>query len=171
MGHPSTFQPVSRNWLRYCSHVGHRRPTKLCTMFGRLLGCYAVQADIFSGTLDGILLGAKFTLRLKYCVLLCWQRCRTALEQWPSAKLCGVVQGMELWNFGRGRHLYLAGRPSHWASAHILVVFVMQPSQKTGPNGAPTLTSSPTDWRMAISRIIQTLRKAVLSYRSDPLDL
>jgi len=40
-----------------------------------------------------------------------------------SAKLCGMVQGMELWNFHRGRHLYLARRPSRWASAHILVVF------------------------------------------------
>ena len=37
------------------------------------------------------------------------------------AKLCGVVQGMELRNFRRGRHLYSAGRPSRWASAHILV--------------------------------------------------
>ena len=38
-----------------------------------------------------------------------------------SAKLCGLVQGMELQNFRRGRHLYSAGRPSRWASAHILV--------------------------------------------------
>jgi len=44
------------------------------------------------------------------------------VEQWPSAKLCGVVQGMELLNFRRGCHLYSAGRPSHWALAHILVV-------------------------------------------------
>jgi len=39
-----------------------------------------------------------------------------------SAKLCGVVQGMELRNFRRGRHLYSAGRPSRWASAHILLL-------------------------------------------------
>ena len=38
-----------------------------------------------------------------------------------SAKLCSVVQGMELRNFRRGRHLYSAGRPSRWTSAHILV--------------------------------------------------
>jgi len=38
-----------------------------------------------------------------------------------SAKLYGVVQGMELWNFCRGRHLYSAGRPSRLALAHILV--------------------------------------------------
>ena len=29
-----------------------------------------------------------------------------ALEQWASAKVCGVVQGMELPNFRRRRHLY-----------------------------------------------------------------
>jgi len=26
------------SWLHYCSDVAHRRPTKLCTIFGRLLG-------------------------------------------------------------------------------------------------------------------------------------
>jgi len=45
----------------------------------------------------------------------------TTLQQRVSAKLCGVVQGMELQNFRRGRHLYSAGRPSRWASVHILV--------------------------------------------------
>ena len=39
-----------------------------------------------------------------------------------SVKLCGVVQGMELRNFRKGRQLYSAGRPSRWASAHILVL-------------------------------------------------
>jgi len=28
--------------LRYCSDVAHRRPTKLCTMFGRLMRWYTV---------------------------------------------------------------------------------------------------------------------------------
>jgi len=46
-----------------------------------------------------------------------------ALEQWPPAKLCGVVLGMELRNFHRGRHPNSAGRPSHWASAHILSMY------------------------------------------------
>jgi len=68
----------------------------------------------FSGALapTGILSGAKFTS----CVLLYWQRYCTELEQRASAKLCGVVQGMELRNFRRKRHLYAAGRPSRWAS-------------------------------------------------------
>jgi len=42
-----------------------------------------------------------------------------ALQQRASAKLCGVVQGMELRNFRRGRHLYSSGWLSCWASAHI----------------------------------------------------
>jgi len=54
----------------------------------------------------------KIHVTSKSSVLLYWQRYCTALEQWPSAKLCGVVQGIELWNFRRGRHLYSADRPS-----------------------------------------------------------
>jgi len=48
-----------------------------------------------------------------------------ALLHCSPTKVCGVVQGMELWNFRRGRHLYSAGRPSRWASAHILVLTVL----------------------------------------------
>jgi len=46
-----------------------------------------------------------------------------ALLHGSPAKLGGVVQRIELRNFRRRRHLYTAGRPSHWASAHILVFF------------------------------------------------
>jgi len=52
-----------------------------------------------------------------------WQRYCTALQQGASARLCSVVQEMELRNFHRGCHLYSAGRPSRWASAHILVCY------------------------------------------------
>ena len=45
--HPSKFQRVSRSWLHYCSDVAHRRPTKLYTMFGHLLGWYTIYT--FSG--------------------------------------------------------------------------------------------------------------------------
>ena len=44
------------------------------------------------------------------------------LRSTPAAgvsHICGVVQGMELRNFCRGRHFCSAGRPSRWASAHI----------------------------------------------------
>jgi len=68
-------------------------------MFGCLLGWYAIYT--FSGLLQPsrILPGAKFILRPKSCILQFWQRYCTALEQWTLAKLCGMVQGIELWNF------------------------------------------------------------------------
>jgi len=57
---------------------------------------------------NGILPGVKFT---KSYVLLYWQCYCTTLEQWASAKLCGVVQGMELRKFRRRRHVYIQGGP------------------------------------------------------------
>jgi len=52
---------------------------------------------------------------------------------------CGVVQAMELANFRRRRHLYSAGRPSRWASAHILVSHVSDETQVVkGPNSCHT---------------------------------
>jgi len=45
LGHPSKFQLGSR--LRYCSDVVQRKSTKLCTMYGCLLGWYAIYT--FSG--------------------------------------------------------------------------------------------------------------------------
>jgi len=81
-------------------------------MFGRLLGCYIVH---FGGS--GPL--AQF---LHVQNLLCVRVLRSPilaalLHGTPaagSAKLCGVVQGMKLENFRRGRHLglYSAERPS-----------------------------------------------------------
>jgi len=110
------------SWLRYCTDVGHRRPIKLCTMFGRLLGWYTIYT--FSGALTRWQNFARCRIHFtsQSCILLYWQRYCTALEQRLSAKLCGMVHGMELRNFRRGHHLYLAGRPSRWALAHILVV-------------------------------------------------
>ena len=54
----------------------------------------------------------KIHFASKSCVLVYWQRYCTALQRRASAKLCGVVQGMELRSFRRGRHLYSAGLPS-----------------------------------------------------------
>jgi len=78
--------------LRYCSDIAHRRPIKLCTMFDRLLGWYTTfQGQNFAGS--------KIHFTSKSCVRLYWQRYCTALHQRASAKLCGIVQGMELRNF------------------------------------------------------------------------
>ena len=59
-----------------------------------------------------ILPGAKFTLRPPSLALSYWQRYCTALEQWARDKLCAVEH--------RAPPIS-AGRPSRWASAHILV--------------------------------------------------
>ena len=69
----------------------------------------------------------KLHFTSKSCILLYCQLCWTALHHRASAKLCGVVLGMELPKFRRGRHLYSAGRPSRWASAHILVCIYLRP--------------------------------------------
>ena len=124
LGHPSKFQPVSR--LAFVAAVtsltnGHTS-CKVYTMFGRLLGCYTICT--FSGALVPWQNFARCKIHStsKSCVFLHWQRYYTALQQPASAKLCGVEQGMEFHNFRRGRHLYSAGRPSRWASVHIVVL-------------------------------------------------
>ena len=63
LGHPSKFQQGFASWLRYCSEVVHRRPTKLCTMFGPLLVCYIIYRFSAAFVPDGISPSAKFTLR------------------------------------------------------------------------------------------------------------
>ena len=88
-------------------------------MFGRLLGWYTMYT--FSGALasDGILAGAKFTLRLS-CAFSYIGSVIARHSSSGRQPNCHVVPGMELRNFRRRRHLYSAGRPSRWASAHIL---------------------------------------------------
>jgi len=46
-GTPANFNGFA-SCLRYCSDVAHRRPTKLCTMFGRLQDGYIIY--IFGGS-------------------------------------------------------------------------------------------------------------------------
>jgi len=48
LGHRSKFQRVSTSWLRDCTDVAQRTSTKLCRMFGRLLGWYTTY--IFGGS-------------------------------------------------------------------------------------------------------------------------
>ena len=58
------------SWLRYCRDVIHRRPTKLCTMFGRLLGCCTMYT--FSGAFAcRNFARCKLYYASKSCVLLC----------------------------------------------------------------------------------------------------
>jgi len=107
--------------LCYCSDVAHRRPTKLCTMFGRLLGSYTIYTVLAALVLTEFRLVQNSLYVSKSSILLHWQRYCTALQQWASAKPC-VVQGMELRKFRRG--CTSAGWLSLWALAHILVTAI-----------------------------------------------
>ena len=121
------FQQISMGfvcWLRYCTDVAHRRPTKLCTIFDRLLELYIIYT--FSGALAPLtefchVQNSLCIQVLRSSILAASLRAVLGTEQRTSAKLCGVVQGMELGNFRRGRHLYSPGRPPRLASADILV--------------------------------------------------
>jgi len=97
-GTPANFSGFT-SWLRYCSDIAQRTPTKRCKMFGRLLGWYTIYT--FSGAVAALRKFAmcKIYIASKSCTLLYCSRCCTALEQRPSAKLCGAVQGMKLRNF------------------------------------------------------------------------
>ena len=84
--------------------------------------CLAVSCAVYNiytfwGLLlpNGIFSAVKLTLRpslaFSYVASI---TARHSSSGRRSAKLCGVVQGMELRYFRRGRHLYLAGQPSRW---------------------------------------------------------
>ena len=72
-------------WFRYCTSGGQPN----CTIFGGFLGWYTIYT--FWGLLppNGILPGAKLTLRPS----LYWQCYCTTFEQWASAEHCCVGQG------------------------------------------------------------------------------
>jgi len=63
-------------------------------MFSRFLSWHIHFRGILPA--DGILPGANLIFASKSCVLLYWQHYCTALDHWASAKLCCMVQGMEL---------------------------------------------------------------------------
>ena len=116
---PSEFQPDSRlPFIPAATSITGGQPD--------FVRCLAVS---WAGTLyihfqwllprDRILPGVKFTLRPSVVFYIASIPARhSSSGRQPN---CCVVQGRELRNFRRGRHLYLAGWPSHWASAHILV--------------------------------------------------
>jgi len=120
LGHPSKFQrvlclgfitaPTSLNW--------GQPDFALCLA----LSCTCVLCMHFGGFCR---LTEFCQLQNSLCVQLLHSPKLAALlyGTWAlaSAKVCGVVQGMELWNLRKGCHLYLAGGSSHWASVHILV--------------------------------------------------
>jgi len=118
--HPIKFQRVS--CLRCCSDIAHRRPTKLCTVFDRLLGCYTIYT--FWGLLspDGILPGANFTLRsslaFSYIGSITAQHSNSGRQ--PNFAAWYTRNGITELSH-RAPPIYSTGRPSRWASVCILV--------------------------------------------------
>ena len=99
------FQQISTvftSWLHYCTDVAKWRSTNFAQCLA--ISWAGTLYILFQGLLppNGILPGAKFTwvqVFLHSSFLLYWQCYCTALKQWPSAKLCGLIQGMELQDF------------------------------------------------------------------------
>jgi len=96
-------------------------------MFGHLLCWYTIYT--FFGALpppNGILAGAKLSLRpnLAFCYI-------GSVTAQHSSTGCQP----NFMAFSRGRHLYSAGRPSRWASAHILVYVYIYLSEVTKLDG------------------------------------
>ena len=73
--------------LRCCTDVAHRRPSKLYTTFGHLLGWYTIYK--FSGALAPLteFCQVQYSLYVQVCILPYWQRYFTALQQQASAIL------------------------------------------------------------------------------------
>ena len=111
----------------YCSDIVQLRPTKLCTMFGRLLHWYTIYT-LFGG----------FCLLMEFCQVqtsLCVQVLRSPIlaALLHDSRPVGVSQTFTAWNkewnYGTfaPRHFQqtvpprFRGLPSHWAQAHILI--------------------------------------------------
>ena len=92
LGAPQQISTGFASCLRYCSNVAHRRPTKLCTMFGRLVRWYAMYT--FSGALAP---WSNIHFTSKSCVLLYWQRYCTALS---SGRQPNFAAWYKEWNYG-----------------------------------------------------------------------
>ena len=90
-------------------------------MFGCLLGWYTIYTFLGAFAPDVILLRVKLTLRpsLAFSYIGSITTRHSSSGPQPNFGAWYQVQGMELRNFRRGRHLYLAVWPSRWASAHI----------------------------------------------------
>jgi len=111
--HSSKFQRVGFVTLLHRRRSPEaNQTTKLYTMFGRLLYQYVVYT--FSAALAPSLNFARCRIHFasKFCVLLYWQRTARHSSSGRQPNFAALRSG---------RHLYSAGRPSRWASAHILV--------------------------------------------------
>jgi len=103
------------SWFRYCTDVPQRRSTKLCTMFGRLLGWYTLYIHFW-----GLMPLTEFCqVQYSLCVQVLRSPILAALLH--GTRAVGVSQTLRrgtrngitdlslLTIFNRGRHLYSDG--------------------------------------------------------------
>jgi len=114
-GTPANFNGFFASWLCYCADVALRRSAKLCTMFVHFLGWYTIY--IFGGCCPLSLTEFCQMQNSLYVPVLCSPILVVLLH---GTRAVGISQTA---TFSRGCHLYSAERPSHWASAHILVFY------------------------------------------------
>jgi len=100
------------SWLRYCTDVAQQRSTKLCTIFGCLLGWQTIKNYIHFGGSCPLM---EFCHMHNLLCVLYWQHYCMALEQWATAKLCGMVQGKLLRTAHRFFHIYI-----WWGGHHVV---------------------------------------------------
>jgi len=98
------------SWLRYCSDFAQRKPTKLCTMFGRLLGWYTMYTFLRLLPAEGILTGAKFTLRPSLALFYIGSITARHSNSGPQPNFAAL---------SRRCHLYSAGRSSRPHSSYV----------------------------------------------------
>ena len=106
-GAPQRISTGFASCLRYCTDVAQRRSTKLCRMFGRLLGWLTIYT--FLGAFrNGILPGAKFTLHLS----LAFSYISSITARHPSS--VGVSQTLRRWTEGATYMRQGGHHVGHW---------------------------------------------------------
>jgi len=119
LGHPANFNVfrILASLYPYCSDVAQRKSTKLCTMFGSLLGWYTLH---FGGSCP---LTEFWHVQNSLCVQVLPSFTLAALLRGPPA--AGVSQTLRrgtrngITELSQNAPPISAGRPSRWASAHI----------------------------------------------------
>ena len=109
------------SWLRYCSVIAQRKPTKLCTNFanfGPYLGRLVDYIYIFVGCCS---VTEFCQVQNSLCIL---QVLRAPIRS-VTARQSSSGREPNFAALSTGRHLYSAGRPSGWALAHILVFHIL----------------------------------------------
>ena len=117
---PANFNSFA-TWQRYSSDVAHQRPTKLCAIFGRLLGWYTVYT--FSGALAPWRNFVRCKIHFSPSLEFSYIGSATARRQRNFAAW------YKEWNYGTfaeggARYIRQGGHHvGHWA--HILVIYML----------------------------------------------